>query len=52
MWYIKHLIPRIHWTKYKEDGDLILHIWRQWLWFCYDETYLNVGKAEMLGPKK
>ena len=42
-WFFAHILPRIHWTSYGEEGNIYLHIWRQWLGFCWDETKVRVG---------
>jgi len=40
-WFIFHLVPRVHWTRYIDDGAWFV-IWRQWLWYTWDETYIKV----------
>lgn len=34
------LLPRTMWTTYHHEGQRFLCIWRQWLWWSWDETHV------------
>lgn len=41
-WFIAHIVPRIHWTTYGENGKRYFHIWRQWFGKCWSHAKFEI----------